>query len=109
MSFKLLKVSTEICRIRISLFKEIVSTVKKENEETDMKLNNVEQYSWRCCLDFQGMTNQPIECTVEIVVKLVKKRGVNITSGEISILHRLEPPTQKYPNSIIIAKFNSQI
>jgi len=55
------------------------------------------------------MTNQPIECTVEIVVKLVKKRGVNITSGEISILHRLEPPTQKYPNSIIIAKFNSQI
>jgi len=88
--------------------KEIVSTLKKQNEETDVKLNNLEQYSRRRCLEFQGITHQPSECTDVIVVNLVKKLGVNITSGDISISHRLVPPTKKYPNPIIIAKFNSQ-
>jgi len=87
---------------------EIVSTLKKQNEETDVKLNNLEQYSRRCCLEFQGITHQPSEYTDEIVVNLVKNLGVNITSGDISISHRLAPPTKKYPNPIIIAKFNSQ-
>ena len=88
--------------------KEIVSTLKKQNEETDVKLNNLEQYSRRCCLEFQEITHQPSKCTDEIVVNLVKKCGINITSGDISISHRLAPPTKKYPNPIIIAKFNSQ-
>jgi len=73
-----------------------------------VNLNNLEQYSRRCCLEFQGITPQPSECTDEIVVNLVKKCGINITSGDISISHRLAPPTKKYPNPIIIAKFNSQ-
>ena len=82
--------------------------MKKRNEETDVKQNNLEQYSKTCCLEFQGITHQPSERTDEIVVNLVKKLGVNITSGNISISHRLVPPTNKYPNLIIIAKFNSQ-
>jgi len=73
-----------------------------------MKLNNLEQYSRRCCLEFQGITHQPSECTDEIVVNLVKKLGVNITSGDTSISYRLAPPTKKFPNPIIISKFNSQ-
>jgi len=48
------------------------------------------------------------ECTVEIVVNLVKKLGVNITNDDISICHGLAPPTKKHPNPIIIAKFNNQ-
>jgi len=70
--------------------------------------NNLEQYSRSCCLEFQGITHQPNECTDEILVNLVKKLGVNITNGDISISHRLAPPTKKYPIPIIIAEFNSQ-
>jgi len=45
--------------------------------------------------NFEKLPNQPSECTDEIVVNLIEKLGVNITSGDISISHRLAPPSKK--------------
>jgi len=87
---------------------EIITALQKRNEDTEVKLNNLEQYRRRCCLEFQGIPQTPNENTDDNIVETVKQLGVNISRSDISISHRLSPPSKTYPNPIIIGKFVNQ-
>jgi len=88
--------------------KTTVAWLQKQTAETEAKVNNLEQYSKRCCLEIQGIPYKDNENTEEVVVYLVKQLGINITGPEISLAHRLAPSKDSNKNPAIIAKFLSQ-
>ena len=71
-------------------------------------MNNLEQYSRRCCLEIKGIPYKDNENTEEVVVYLVKQLGINITGSEISVAHRLAPPKNSNKNPAIVFKFLGQ-
>jgi len=59
-------------------------------------------------LEFQGIPQKPNENTDVNIVEIVKQLGVNISRSDISISHRLSPPSKTYLNPIIVAKLVKQ-
>ena len=63
---------------------------KKSNSEA-VKLDAIDQYSRRQNLEFLGIPVTANEDVIDIVVKLSKLVGVDITKSDISTAHRLRP------------------
>jgi len=91
-----------------AIFKQTVASLQKQSTESEAKVNNLEQYSRRCCLEIQGIPYKYNENTEEVVVYLVKQLGINITGLEIIVAHRLAPPNDSIRYPAIIVKFRSQ-
>ena len=91
-----------------AILKQTVASLQKQSAETEAKVNNLEQYSRRCCLEIQGIPYKDNENTEEVVAYLVKQLGINIIGSEISVAHRLAPPNNSNKNPAIIVKFLSQ-
>jgi len=91
-----------------AILKQTVASLQKQSAETVVEVNNLEQYSRRCCLEIQGIPYTDDENTEEVVVFLVKQLGINITGSEISVAHRLAPPNDSNKNPAIIVKFLTQ-
>jgi len=89
-------------------FWNTVASLQKQSAETEAKVNNLEQYSRRCCLEIKGIPYKDNENTEEVVVYLVKQLGINITGSEISVAHRLAPPKNSNKNPAIVFKFLGQ-
>ena len=89
-----------------AILKQTVAPLQKQSAETEAKVNNLEQYIRRCCLEIQGIPYKDNENTEEVVVYLVKQLGINITGSEISAAHRLTPPNDSNKNPAIIVKFH---
>jgi len=47
--------------------KQTVASLQKQSAETEAKVNNLEQYSRRCCLEMQGIPHKDNENTEEVV------------------------------------------
>jgi len=90
-----------------AILKQTVASLQRQSAETEAKVNNLEQYSRRCCIEIQGITYKDSENTEEVVY-LVKQLGINITGSEISVTQRLAPPNDSNKNPAIIVKFLSQ-
>ena len=88
--------------------KENVNVLKQHNGQMEMAVNSLEQYSRRCCLQFQGIPYKSGESTDQLVVNLARQTGAEISTNDISISHRLAPSSPAHPNPPIIAKFLSQ-
>ena len=71
-----------------AILKQTVASLQKQSAETEAKVNNLEQYSRRCCLKIQGIPYKENENTEEVVVYLVKQLGTNIAGSEISVAQR---------------------
>jgi len=91
-----------------AILKQTVASLQKQSAETVVKVNTLEQYSRKCCLEIQGIPYKDDENTEEVVVYFVKQLGINITGSEISVAHRLAPPNDSNENPAIIVKFFSQ-
>jgi len=55
-----------------AILKQTVASLQKQSAETEAKMNNLEQYSRRCCLEIQGIAYKDNENTEEVVVYLVR-------------------------------------
>jgi len=88
--------------------KETLLGLESQNEALELSVNELEQYSRRPCLEFQGIPYTKDESTDELIIELAQKIGVNICNSAINISHRLAQPTNSNPNPGIIAKFHSR-
>ena len=89
--------------------KETLLGLKSQNEALELSVNELEQYSRRPCLEFQGIPYTKDESTDEPIVELAQKIDVNICNSDTNISHRLARPTNSNPNPGIIAKFHSHM
>jgi len=88
--------------------KKTLLGLESQNEALELSVNELEQYSRRPCLEFQGIPYTKDESTDELIIELAQKIGVNISNSDINISHRLAQPTNSNPNPGIIAKFDSR-
>jgi len=86
--------------------KETLLGLESQNEALELSVNELEQYSRRPCLDFQGITYTKDESTDELIIELAQKIGVNICNSDINISHRLAQPINSNPNPGIIAQIS---
>jgi len=71
-------------------------------------INELEQYSRRCCLEFKGIAYEKNENTDQLIVQVANKIGVTLHPSDISISHRMARSTPTHPNPNIIVKFLSR-
>ena len=88
---------------KVRALEENMSEITEMYEDIDDKVDELEQYSRKVCLEFAGIPKQRDEDTDEIVVQIGKKIGVEIKKEEVEISHRLPP--NKQGKSLIIARF----
>jgi len=75
--------------------KETLLGLKSQNEALERSVDELEQYSRRPCLEFQGIPYTKDESTDERIIELAQKSGVNICNSDIIISHRLAQPTNQ--------------
>lgn len=79
-----------------------IKELRAELDDTKAKLNELEQYSRRLCLNVSGVPEGPNENTNQIVTDLAKMAGVELTPGDIDSSHRVGAPGQGKTRSIIV-------
>jgi len=74
--------------------KETLLGLESQNEALELSVNELEQYSRRPCLEFQGIPYTKDESTDELIIELAQKIGVNICNSEsIFLTGLLNQPT----------------
>ena len=63
-----------------------LSNAIKQHSET---MSNIEQCSWRDCIEISGIPEEPGEDTNELTIKVGSLMGLNIDKNDISVSHRL--------------------
>ena len=63
--------------------------LKEELAETKMKLNDLEQYSRRLCINVSGIPERSDESTDQLVTDIAKMAGVTVTPEDIDRTHRV--------------------
>jgi len=53
------KITNKDLQNQNSNLQEIITALQKRNEDTEVKLNNLQQYRRRRCLEFQGIPQTP--------------------------------------------------
>ena len=66
-----------------------IEAFKEELAETGTKLNGLEQYFRRLCLDVSGIPETPNEGTDRLVMDTARLAGVDITKQDIDRSHRM--------------------
>lgn len=79
-----------------------IQELRDELEETKIKLNELEQYSRRPCLNVSGVPETANEDTNQLVTDLAKMAGVNVSPGDIDVSHRIGAPRQGKVRAIIV-------
>ena len=80
--------------------------MQNQTEQTSGKLDELEQYGHRDCLEIRGIPVQDSEDTDTKVCSVGNLVNVNIKTEDISISHRLKSsPTDRNQPPVIIAKF----
>ena len=93
-----------------SMLKSETYRLANEMKQFSDRLNELEQYSRRDCVEIRGVPINPHheENTDDIVVKVAKLMDVTITEQDISISHRLPQAKDSKYHPTIIAKFQSR-
>ncbi|XP_070547400.1 uncharacterized protein [Ptychodera flava] len=96
-------------------FQREIQNLKSENtrlrdelKTTTDKLNDLQQYTCRNTLELTGIPQQEKEDTDAVVVKVAAAAGINITTKDIDISHRLPSRSQQQSHhqpATIIVKF----
>ena len=93
---------------KVKYLEDQISTSKKELENMEVRLNDVEtdhddleQYTRKFNLVIHGIPEQKEEDNVENVIKLGQFLEVNLTRGDIDIVHRMQTKSNGKPRPII--------
>ena len=88
--------------------KSVVSDLQTRSEKMENDVNELEQYSRRCCLEFETIVFEKNENIDQLIVQVANKIGVTLHPNDISISHHMAPSTPTHPNPNIIVKFLSR-
>ena len=100
---------------KVKYLEEQVKASKKELEDMEQRLDEVEakhddleQYTRKFNLVIHGIPECEEEDNIENVIKLGKRLEVNLSSGEIDIVHRMKTKSKDKPRPIIarFSKYN---
>lgn len=79
------------------------NTILKERiDMLESRIEDMEQYSRRTCLNISGVQEQDNEDTDKIILQLAKEMDVPLQPSEISRSHRLPNSRSKKPRGIIV-------
>lgn len=73
----------------------------KDDYNLSVKLDELEQYARRDCLEVTGIPTVPNDNPALLIQKASKIMGVDLEASDISIAHRL-PPSKKVKDRIIV-------
>ena len=79
-----------------------IAELKEELRRTNERLNELEQYSRRLCVNVSGIPETAGESTDQIVTDLASMTGVTITPADIDRSHRIGKPTDGKSRPIIV-------
>ena len=98
---------------KVKYLEEQVKASKKELEDMEQRLDEVEakhddleQYTRKFNLVIHGIPEREEEDNIENVIKLGKLLEVNLSSGDIDIVHRMKTKSKDKPRPII-ARFSN--
>ena len=78
-----------------------IKELREELTETKTRLNELEQYSRRMCLNVSGIPEASNESTDQLVADIAKMAGVAIAPGDIDRTHRIGMKRQGQHRTII--------
>lgn len=106
---KLLKTQDEYlsdCLKRLEAAETNCSVIIKENDALKQRMNELEQYSRRNCLEIQGVPEMQNENTLSVIRAVSGAIGFSVEEGMIDACHRIgkssKPLDSSYPRIIII-------
>ena len=76
-------------RQEIRKLNQCTNDLKKQRNNEELKVDELEQYNRRQNLIFEGVPQFQNENVTEIILSLASKLDVNLTANDISIAHRL--------------------
>ena len=76
-------------RQEIRKLNQCTNDLKKQRNNEELKVDELEQYDRRQNLIFEGVPQFQNENVTEIILSLASKLDVNLTANDISIAHRL--------------------
>ncbi|KAF0287080.1 hypothetical protein FJT64_014444 [Amphibalanus amphitrite] len=81
---------------------EEMRELREELDDTKTRLNELEQYSRRLCLNVSGVPEAPGEDTNQIVTDLAKMAGVNVAPRDLDVSHRVGASREGKARAIIV-------
>ena len=79
---------------QIKEIKEDINKLGNDGFNVEVKLDELQQYARRDCLEITGIPVVPNESPALLVKEMSAIMGVNLNENDLSIAHRL-PPTKK--------------
>ena len=97
------KEHNEGVKSQIKEIKEDINRLRLGNDgfNVEVKLDELEQYARRDCLEITGIPVVPNDSPALLVKEMSEIMGVNLNENDISIAHRL-PPTKKVKDRLIV-------
>lgn len=86
---------------QVQKIEEDINKLGNDGYGVEVKLDELEQYSRRDCLEITGIPVVPNDNPTLLVKEMSEIMGVNLDVNDISIAHRL-PPTKKVKDRLIV-------
>ena len=96
-----LKKQNQSVENQVHTIEEAVSTLNSNGYDVEVKVDELEQYGRRDCLEITGIPIVPDDNPVLLVQEMSAIMGVDLDKKDISIAHRL-PPTKKVKDRLIV-------
>ena len=100
-TIKDVKEHNEGVKSQIKEIKEDINKLGNDGFNVEVKLDELEQYARRDCLEITGIPVVPNDSPALLVKEMSEITGVNLNENDISIAHRL-PPTKKVKDRLIV-------
>lgn len=86
---------------RVQQIEQDIDNLNNNGFDIEVKLDELEQYTRRDCLEITGIPIVPNDNPVLLVREMSEVMGVDLDVNDISIAHRL-PPTKKVKDRLIV-------
>ena len=98
----------EIVAVETGPLKEEIKTLKRENMELRLQVDDLEQYGRRPLIRISGIPESPSENTTDKILQVTMKAGMNLSENDIKVSHRVgkQSSSRSAPRQII-AKLDS--
>jgi hypothetical protein len=98
----------EMVAVETGPLKEEIKTLKRENMELRLQVDDLEQYGRRPLIRISGIPESPAENTTDKILQVTMKAGINLSENDIKVSHRVgkQSSSRSAPRQII-AKLDS--
>ena len=100
-TIKDVKEHNEGVKSQLKEIKEDINKLGNDGFNVEVKLDELEQYARRDCLEITGIPVVPDDSSMLLVKEMSEIMGVNLNENDISIAHHL-PSTKKVKDRLIV-------